>query len=102
MLEENGIKDYAISVVLVPMDATYKKDNAKVRRIILDCIKNHIVPHISKLDTTNKMWDAILNLYQNATTNWKLILREMLKNTWMHKGEDVTSYLTEIVPVMTS
>ena len=42
------------------------------------------------------MRDAILNLYQNATTNRKIILREKLKNTWMNHGEDVTSYLTRL------
>ena len=67
LLEENGIKDFATSVVPIPMDvtkfATYKKDDAKVRRIILDGFKDHIVPHIVELDMTKKMWDAILNLY---------------------------------------
>ena len=66
-MEENGIKDYVTSVVVLPADvtqlATYKKDDAKVRRIILDGVKDHIVPHISELDTMKKMWDAILNLY---------------------------------------
>ena len=42
------------------------------------------------------MWDDITNLYQNATTNKKLILKEKLKNTLMNKGEDVTSYFTRI------
>ena len=89
LLEENGIKDYVTSVVVVPMDATqlaaYKKDNDKTKRIIFDGVKDHIVPHILELDTTKKMWDAILNLYQNATTNRKMILREKIKNTQMNQ-----------------
>ena len=66
MLEENGIKNYATIGLAVPTEATqlstYKKEDAKARRIILDGVKDHIVPHISELDTA-KMWDAILNLY---------------------------------------
>ena len=85
LLEENGIKDYATIGVVVPTDATplatYKKEDAKARRIILDGVKDHIVPHISELDTVKKMWDAILNLYQNSTTNRKMILIDKLKNT---------------------
>ena len=100
LLEENGIKDYVTSVVAVHTDATqlatYKKDDAKARRIILDGVKDHIVPHIVELDTAKKMWDDILSLYQNATTNRKMILREKLKNTRMNQGEDVTSYLTRL------
>jgi hypothetical protein len=67
LLEENGIKEYVTTVVAVPSDTTllaeYKKDDAKARRIILDGVKDHIVPHIAELDTAKKMWDAILNLY---------------------------------------
>ena len=74
--------------------ATYKKEYAKVRSIILDGFKDHIVPHISELDMTKKMWDTILNQYQNTTTNRKMILREKLKNTQINQGKDVTSYLT--------
>lgn len=72
------------NVVVVPIDPTqllaYKKENAKVRSLILDSVKDHIVLHIIELDTTKKMWDAIINLYQNATTNKKLILKENLRN----------------------
>jgi hypothetical protein len=100
LLEENGIKEYVTSTVAVPTDpvllAAYKKDDAKVRRIILDGVKDHILPHITELDTAKKMWDVILNLYHNVTTNQKLILRENLRNTRMIKGEDVTSYLTRL------
>ena len=85
LVKENGIKDYVTNVVVVPTNVTqlaaYKKDDAKVRRIILDSFNDHIVPHILELDTMKKMWDAIFNLYQNATTNTKMILREKLKNT---------------------
>ncbi|KAH9322750.1 hypothetical protein KI387_017389 [Taxus chinensis] len=100
LLEENGIKEYVTTVVSVPTDATqllaYKKEDAKARRLILDGVKDHIVPHIAELDTAKTMWDAIMNLYQNATTNRKLILKEKLRNTRMNKGEDVTSYLTRL------
>lgn len=93
-------KDYVINFVVVPKDATqlvaYKKNYAKPRRMILDAVKDHIVPHILELDMVKKMQDAILNLYQNATTNMKMILREKLKNTQMNQGKDVTSYLTRV------
>ena len=84
LLEENGIKDYVTNFVFVPIDviqlATYKKGDAKVRRIILDGFKDHIVPNISELETMKKMWDAILSMYQNATSKRKMILKEKLKN----------------------
>ena len=79
LLEVNGIKDYVTNVVVVLMDMTnliaYNKDDAKEKRIILGGVKDYIVPHIIELDIVNKMWEAIFNLYQNATTKRKMILR---------------------------
>lgn len=67
LLEENDLKEYATSVIVVPTNpqqlSMYKKKDAKARRIILDGIKDHIVPHIAKLDTTKKTWDTVMNLY---------------------------------------
>ncbi len=57
LLEEDGIKDYITTIVDIPIDATQLatyKDIAKVRRIILDGVKHHIVPHISELDIVKK------------------------------------------------
>ena len=66
LLEENDIKEYATSVIAVPTDqtqhATYKKEDAKARRIILDGAKDHIVSHIVELDLMKKVWDFILKL----------------------------------------
>jgi len=98
LLKENCLKEYATSVVAISADpihlTTHKKEDAKARRIILEGVKDHIVPHITDLDTMKKMWDAILNLYHNATMNRKLILREKLRSTPMNKGEDIVSYFT--------
>jgi hypothetical protein len=43
------------NLVIVPTDATllekFKKKNVKAKRIILDAIKDHVIPHVAK----NKM-----------------------------------------------
>lgn len=97
LLEDNGLKEYVTSVIAIPMNpqqlSTYRKEDAKSRRIILDGVKDHIVPHIAELDTMKKMWHTVTNMYQNATTNRRLILREKLRNTKMNKGESIVSYL---------
>lgn len=50
LLEDNGIKDCVTIVVAIPTNVTqlveYKKDDAKLRRIILDGVNDNIVPHI--------------------------------------------------------
>jgi hypothetical protein len=99
-LEEYGLKEFAKKTIIVPVDAqqeeAHKKNDAKARRIIMDGVKDHIVPHLSGLDTTRKMWEAIIKLYQNSNLNRKMVLKEKLRNTKMGKGESVSSYLTKL------
>ena len=58
MLEENGINNNAITGIIVPTNViqftTYKKDDAKARRIIVDGVKDHFFLHIMVLDTMKK------------------------------------------------
>jgi hypothetical protein len=81
-LEEYGLKEFALQTVAVPTDAqqaeAHKNNDVKARRIILDGVKDHIFPHLSKLDTTRKMWEAIIKLYQNSNLNKKVVLKEKL------------------------
>lgn len=73
ILEDNGLKEYATSVVAVLTDATqlltYKKEDAMTRHIILDGVKDHIVLHIAEEDTRKTMWDAVCKLYQDSSVN---------------------------------
>jgi hypothetical protein len=52
-LEEYVLKEFAENTITVPTDAqqaeAHKKNDAKARCIILDGIKDHIVPHLSRI-----------------------------------------------------
>jgi hypothetical protein len=54
--------------------ATHKKKEVKAKRMIMDAIKDHLIPHISQKKTTREMFDALVNLYQSDNINIKLIL----------------------------
>jgi hypothetical protein len=56
----------------------HKKNDAKARRIILDGVKDHIVHHLLGLDTTKKMWEAIIKQYHNSNLNREMVLKEKL------------------------
>ena len=66
MLLVNGLWEFAEKEVLIPLDATlatkHKTKDAKARGIILDGVKDHIIPHIIGKDTTHKMWIALIKL----------------------------------------
>ena len=55
VLEENELDSYISEEVLVPQGnedkALYKKKLVMAKRIIVDSIKDHIIPHVSYLKT---------------------------------------------------
>ena len=76
--------------------ATYEKKNNKDQRILLDAIKDHVIPHISRKSNAYEMWDALTKLYQSSNENRKMVLREKLKSIKMVKDEEMVTYLTRI------
>ena len=71
----------------------------RARRVILDVVKDHVIPHIFAKDHAFEMWTALPNLYQSSNENRKMVLREKLKSVCMAKGEGMASYLTKIKQV---
>ena len=80
ILEENELWDIVhgtiTNLVVVLTDATDKeafiKKDIKVRRVILDAVKDHVIPHILAKDHAFEMWTGLTNLYQssNETGRW--------------------------------
>jgi hypothetical protein len=63
LLKENGLKEYVELVVPSPNDphelAAHKKE-VKAKRVLLDSMKDHLIPHIPKNMTTKYMYDALV------------------------------------------
>ena len=107
ILEKNELWDEVVYntttnpiVVLASTNAatlsTFNKKDIKARRIILDAVKDHVIPHISSKTRAYQMWDALTSLFQSSNENRKMVLREKLKSIKMVKGEVLISYLTKI------
>ena len=65
---------------------------ARAQRIILDRVRDHLIPHLAEKQTTKDMWDALKNLYEAKNENQKMALRDKLHSTRMAKGERVGSF----------
>ena len=104
ILEDNDPWDIFYSTttnhVVVPTHAidneSFMKKNVRERRVILDAVKDHVIPHILAKDHAFEMWTGLTNLYQSSNENRKMVLREKLKGVRMGKGEGMASYLTKI------
>jgi hypothetical protein len=64
VLKESKIWNYVSSVIVAP--TTYliylyllEVKEAKFERIILDGVKDHLIPHLPKKKTSKEMWDAL-------------------------------------------
>jgi hypothetical protein len=95
--------NFAEGTAVLPADpakqpAHLKKD-VKARRIIIDGVKDHIIPHLSGKKTTKDMWEALTKLYQSDNQSRKMLLREKLRSTKMARGESVATYLTKFTQI---
>jgi enterochelin esterase-like enzyme len=63
--------------------ATHRKREVKAKRVLLDSVKDHLIPHISKKKTTKDMYDALVGLYQSGINSYKLTLRHQLRSVEM-------------------
>jgi transposase InsO family protein len=103
VFEEQGVWEFVDNPPATPVDpqqlAQHNKKDAKAKRIILEGVKDHIIPHLSGKKTAKEMWSAIIGLYQGTSEARKLVLRDKLRNIKMAKSESVVSYLTRFTQV---
>jgi hypothetical protein len=74
----------------------HKKNVKKEKRIVSDSVKDHLIPHISELHTTRKMYEELDRLYERKYISQNLSLRNQLRNMKMENSEYVTSYLMRV------
>jgi hypothetical protein len=74
----------------------FKLKDVKDRRIILDGVKDHLIPHLSGKTPARDMWEALKSLFQSKNENRKMVLREKLRDMKMTGLDTVMTYLTWI------
>lgn len=103
ILEEYELWDIVEKPVTISTGAVhlveYNKRNVKAKRIILDAIKDHVIPHVTGKKNAFEMWGSLTKLYQSSNENRKMVLREKLRSIKMTRTDSVTSYLTKITQV---
>ena len=69
---------------------------ARAKRLILDGVKDHIVPHIAAKNTTREMGVGLEKLYKGSSEQRKMYLEEKMRNTKMKKGDHFDSFMSRI------
>ena len=97
VLEENELDSYINEEVLVPegdeAKALHKKKLVMEKRIIVDSIKDHLIPQVSSLKTPKAMFDALTKLFEGKNISRKMTLRNQLKNVKIQNAEIIQSSL---------
>ena len=76
ILKENKIWQYVSIRVPIPVDPIvldlHEVKEAKAQRIILDGVKDHLIPHLAERKIAKEMWDTLQNLYEakNEIERW--------------------------------
>lgn len=76
--------------------AKYKKGEVWAERIIIESIKDHLVPFVANLKTSKAIYDKLVNFYSISTSGQKMSLKNKLYKMKKPKDEDMDSFLMKI------
>ena len=74
----------------------FKDVDINAMSIIVDSIKDHLIPDISHLDSSNKMYDALKNLFLVRNIGQVMSLKNELRDMKMNDDDNITSYFVKI------
>ena len=77
--------------------ATWKRHNNKAMKIIIDSVKDHILPSIANLKTVFDMFSTIQSTFEINNTSRLFTLKQDLLYIKMKNGESITSYFLRII-----
>lgn len=87
-----------VVAVLVDVNAVekYEEAKAKAKCMILDRVKDHVIPHIAEKTIAKEMWDTLTTLYQGSSVQRKMLLENQLRSYQMQKGEEIDPFLLRL------
>jgi putative lipoic acid-binding regulatory protein len=74
----------------------FKDSDINAMTIIVDSAKDHLIPYISHLDSSKKMYDALTNLFSAKNIGQVMSLKNELRDMKMNHDDSITSYLVRI------
>jgi hypothetical protein len=74
----------------------FKDGYIKEMSIIVESIKDHLIPYISHIDASKKMYDAITNLFSVRNIGQVMSLKNELCDMNINDEDNITSYFARI------
>ena len=103
ILEENDLDQYINGEVSFPKGDEAKdtptKNKVKSKRIIIDSIKDQLIPHVSSFKAPKEVYDALTKMFEGKNINRKMTLRNQLKNVKIQNSDTIQSYFTRVTQI---
>lgn len=100
LLKEHDLWKITEKVAPTPIDAAEKaalvKKDIKAQRVIMDVMKDHLIPHVAEKQSAREMFKALVDLFQSDNLNGNMVSRNKLKSIQMSRSNNVTSYFMRI------
>lgn len=100
LLNEEDLKDHVLKDILEPEAAwektRHKKNEAIAMRILMEFVRDHLVPIIANQDSAKKMYDALRNLFENENPSRILALKDQLRQVKFTKDDSISIYFMKI------
>jgi putative lipoic acid-binding regulatory protein len=74
----------------------FKDNDINVMSIIVEFVNDHLIPYISHLDSSKKMYDDLTNLFLVINIGQVMSLKNELCDTKMTKDDTIPSYFARI------
>jgi hypothetical protein len=69
----------------------FKDNDINAMRIIMDSVKHHLIPCISNIESSKKMYDALTNLFVVRNIGQVMSLKNEIRDTKISKDDTVAS-----------
>jgi hypothetical protein len=74
----------------------FKDNDINAMSIIVDFVKDHLIPYISHFDSSKKMYDALTNLFSVRNIGQVMSVKNELHDMKMNDDDIITSYFVRI------
>jgi S-adenosylmethionine synthetase len=74
----------------------FKDNDINAMSIIVDSIKDHLIPYISHLDLSKKMYDALTNLFSVRNIGQVMSMKNEFRDMKMNNDDNIISYFARI------
>ena len=71
----------------------------KAKRVLLESVKDHLIPHIVEKKSGKEMYDALVSLYQDYNIDRLLHLKHQIQVVKMSNEDMVVNYLMKITRI---